>query len=191
MIYSDKYQNSKVRSVEAPNKKSLFGWDWNISKNNRLSMTGAAKAVATVFGVGYSPIAPGTVGSIFGCLIVYIISLFVEINPVVLLAAIALAYAIGFWATKQLETLWPHDDNRIVIDEALGIFVSLLFLPYSPKLLICALVIFRIFDIFKPLGIRRIDNFHSGHAVMFDDILAGIYTNIVLQIIFRWGMVTL
>ena len=151
-------------------------------------MVGPAKIVATVLGSGYSPLAPGTAGSIFGCLIVILLSYFTTIQPITLGIVILITYTLGIWSIGILQNVWPHDDNRIVIDEALGIFISLLFLPYSHELLIWALIIFRIFDIFKPLGIKRLDNYNSIQSVMWDDILAGIYTNIILQIIFRWGM---
>jgi len=154
-------------------------------------MVHLAKILATFFGGGYSPIAPGTVGSIFACLVVYALSAFVEINFALILGMSILTFLIGKWSIDYLSNIWIHDDNKIVVDEALGIFVSLLYVPYSWQMLLCGLIVFRFFDIVKPLGIRRIDKMNSNYAVMFDDVLAGIYTNIILQIIFRWGIVSL
>ena len=150
-----------------------------------------AKAVATVFGTGYSPFAPGTVGTLFGCMVVYLISLFVDINWTLLLVLSVLTYSVGFWSIYKVANIWPHDDNRIVIDEVVGIFVSILFIPYSLKMLVCAFFIFRFFDIIKPMGIRYVDKLQTHNGVLLDDVLAGVYTNIILQIILRWDIVSL
>tara|TARA_Y100000385_G_scaffold291312_1_gene368518 strand:+ start:1315 stop:1779 length:465 start_codon:yes stop_codon:yes gene_type:complete len=146
-------------------------------------MTRLATIIASFFGAGYSPLAPGTVGSIAAVLIIYGMSHFVD-NLLCTLAILAiLSYLFGVWSIGNLPSYWNHDDGKVVIDEAHGIFVSMLFVPYTEINLIIGLVLFRFFDILKPLGIRNIDNLKNDHSVMLDDTAAGICTNIVLQVL--------
>jgi phosphatidylglycerophosphatase A len=74
------------------------------------------------------------------------------------------------------------DSYRVVIDEVAGMWVSLLFVPITTPTLVAGLVLFRFFDITKPLYIRRMEKLPGGVGVMMDDVLAGVYTNILLQI---------
>jgi phosphatidylglycerophosphatase A len=90
---------------------------------------------------------------------------------------------IGVWAIKKVHTEWKHDSGRIVIDEVVGIFITLVAVPFNWKYYLVGLVVFRIFDIWKPLLIRKVDNMHSNWSVMLDDDLAGVYSFIVVEII--------
>lgn len=146
------------------------------------------KTIATFFGLGYMPVAPGTFGALGGmaisCGMLYLGLTHPIWNTLHLAMALA-AYLGGAWATKKLESVWGHDPSKVVIDETMGFWVSILFLPQDWRVLVAGFVVFRFFDILKPLGIRRVDNLRSHHAVMADDLLAGIYANIFLQIIVR------
>ena len=89
---------------------------------------------------------------------------------------------MGLQASHQAEKTLGKDSGHIVIDEVCGYLISVLFLPKTTGYLIAAFVLFRIFDIFKPPPIRKIERSISGGAgIMLDDVLAGIYTNICLQ----------
>ncbi|MCR9290425.1 phosphatidylglycerophosphatase A [Saprospiraceae bacterium] len=147
------------------------------------------KIMATGFGVGYSPFAPGTMGALVGVLFL-VPNLFIStwfngsylIDPVLVLL-ILVFFFIGVKATNELEPEWGHDPQKIVIDEIIGFWIAMIAVPYTAWTLFVGFVLFRIFDIWKPLGIRRMEKFNGGWGVMMDDVLAGIYANIVLQIL--------
>lgn len=150
-----------------------------------------SKTIATFFGLGYIPVAPGTFGALGGMVISLVIMSFhtdsAWWNGVHLVMSAA-AYFAGVMACRNLESSWGHDPSRVVIDEALGFWISILFLPQDWRILAAGFVLFRFFDILKPLGIRKVDKLQSHHAVMADDVIAGIYANIVLQVVVRiWG----
>jgi len=90
---------------------------------------------------------------------------------------------LGYWSILDLPSGWIHDDQRIVIDEVVGLFTTMIFVPISWQTLILALFLFRIFDIWKPLGIRRLDNLDSELSVIVDDLLAGVYANLTLHLL--------
>jgi phosphatidylglycerophosphatase A len=84
-----------------------------------------------------------------------------------------------------VEKEWGHDSNRVVIDELQGMMTALFLMPNDWRYLLVAFVLFRFFDIAKPLGIRRMEAFAGGWGVMLDDLLAGIYSNVLLQVIVK------
>src|SRR5690606_26458527 len=90
---------------------------------------------------------------------------------------------LGIWSANEVEQLWGKDSNKVVIDEVVGMCITLLFIPISIKYIVIGLLLFRFFDIAKPLFIRRMESLKGGWGVMADDVLAGIYSNIVLQAI--------
>ena len=142
------------------------------------------KIVASFFGTGYSPVAPGTAGAILAALMVWFwqsqdTTLIYYGWP--LLIATIIATLIGVYATDQLEPEWGKDPSKVVIDEAVGLWISILFIPVNLYYLLAGLVLFRIFDIWKPLGIRKMEQVKGGWGVMLDDVLAGVYANLILQ----------
>jgi phosphatidylglycerophosphatase A len=140
------------------------------------------KLAATVFGIGYLGKGVGTIAAFFACIVWYL--LWHDTNPTTpaILLTIAVT-ALGIWNGNKVEPIWGKDHNRVVIDEVAGMFISLLFVPVALPYVIIAFILFRFFDITKPLFIRRLENLPGGWGVMFDDVLAGVYANIVLQII--------
>ncbi|MEE9372758.1 MAG: phosphatidylglycerophosphatase A [Saprospiraceae bacterium] len=148
-----------------------------------------ASLIASFFGAGYSPVAPGTVGSLLAVIIIYVLSLLVDNMRYVIPILAILSYGVGILSISKLPDTWAHDDGRIVIDEAHGIFIALAFIPFSVMTLVLGLVVFRFFDILKPFGIRKLDKWYNNHGVMLDDTLAGIYSNIVLQFALLWQIV--
>ena len=144
--------------------------------------------IGTGFGSGFSPFAPGTAGALLAVLIWFGISVIVsEICLIWLTVALILFFTVmGVWATNRLEPFWGEDPSRVVVDEMVGVWIALLAAPSGNVwYALGAFALFRLFDIFKPLGIHRMESFPGGIGVMMDDILAGIYSFVVL-IGVRW-----
>lgn len=145
------------------------------------------KTIATGFGSGYTPIAPGTAGAALGCLLLggyqhFIGHTTTNLFQLSFLILIILTTVIGAIATYQLEPEWGEDPSKVVIDEIIGVWIALLFVPLTWQNILIGFISFRLFDIYKPLGIRKLEAIPKGWGVMLDDVLAGIYANIVLQI---------
>jgi len=143
--------------------------------------------IVTTFGAGFSPIAPGTAGAIVGCVFLWAFNQ-IQIfpfypNPGLFIGLIIVVALIGIYATNQLEREWGKDPSKVVIDELVGVWIAMIFVPFTWLNLFLAFGLFRFFDILKPLGIRKMENFKGGIGVMADDVLAGIYANLVLQLI--------
>jgi phosphatidylglycerophosphatase A len=151
--------------------------------------------IATGFGVGFIPFAPGTFGSILGLLIAYfLISVF---NPDVILqqnsliiVSVILAF-LGIWAANRAEKIFDQKDaGQIVLDEVCGQLISFIFIaPYLRRLGgqwvwwgIAGFILFRAFDILKPYPLKVLEQIRGGLGVMLDDIIAGIYAAVVLSI---------
>jgi len=143
------------------------------------------KAIVTVLGLGMAPIAPGTFGAL-GAVLLYFILYYLNIpfDLVPLLFAISVISLIGIWSTNALLKDWGEDPSKVVIDEFVGILVTMILIPINPFNIIVGFVLFRFFDILKPLGVRYIDkNVKGGLGVMLDDVLAGIYACLLLHLI--------
>ena len=144
------------------------------------------KLNATVLGAGYSPFAPGTMGALVGVLILFLIK---WLQPDLqyftwgLLLATLIFTVLGVWSTNELESEWGKDPSKVVVDELIGVWIAVLWIPVETQWLILGFILFRFFDITKPLGIRKLEEIKGGWGVMLDDVGAGIYANIVLQII--------
>lgn len=94
----------------------------------------------------------------------------------------------GVWSGNELEKQWGKDSSRIVVDEVAGMAIGLLFVPTGWPFLLVAFILFRFFDISKILYIKKMERFPGGWGVMGDDVLAGIYTNVVMQLIVYCGL---
>ncbi len=152
-----------------------------------------AVIVATGFGLGFAPIAPGTFGSLLGAAFFYYLSIqpLLAFRPQVLqnciLAGAVLTAFAGTWAATRAEKIFDRKDaGQIVIDEVCGQLITFAFVPIHLKkqvLLITFIgfLLFRFFDIFKPYPIRRMESLGDGLGVMTDDILAGLYAALVLS----------
>ncbi|MES2881419.1 MAG: phosphatidylglycerophosphatase A [Bacteroidota bacterium] len=139
--------------------------------------------MATVFGIGYIQKGAGTVAALFCCIVWLLCHQTQTSNTLIDLICTAFIFFAGLWSSSLVEKNWGHDSNRIVIDELLGMCVALLFVPVSLTTVAIAFLFFRFFDIAKPLYIRRVEKLPGGWGVMTDDLLAGIYANLLLQII--------
>jgi len=143
-----------------------------------------AVAFASFGYVGFAPVAPGTVGAAaaipFFVLLRWAGSAWLEI---VVCAVIVVA---GAWSARLTErALGVEDPGPVVIDEVVGMLVSLLFLPGTWPVIVAAFVAFRVFDIVKPWPARRLEHIPGGWGVMADDVMAGVYANLAVQILLR------
>lgn len=142
-----------------------------------------SKLIATAFGIGYIQKGAGTVAALFCCVAWYFLRDMAEpMMEVFLLVAI---FFLGVFTATRVEKVWGHDSNRVVIDEVHGMLVALFLLPADWRYVLAAFVLFRFFDIVKPLGIRRMERQPAGWGVMLDDVLAGLYSNVILQLIIK------
>lgn len=144
--------------------------------------------IATGFGAGFSRLAPGTAGALVATLGWLALSYFVSATFLLIITILLIGVftILGIMAGDKLEPFWGEDSQRIVVDEMVGVWIALLAVPGNDLIYAAAaFVLFRLFDIFKPLGIRRMESFKGGVGVMMDDILAGVYS-CVLLIGVRW-----
>lgn len=143
--------------------------------------------IATGFGSGYSPIAPGTAGSLLAMLIWWGYSLLfshcISIPVLTFIVIVVFTFA-GVWSSSVVEKYWGEDPSRVVVDEMVGTWIALLAVPEGAHwgYMLAAFVLFRFFDIMKPLGVRKMESLPSGFGIMADDILAGIYGFIVIYL---------
>jgi phosphatidylglycerophosphatase A len=141
-------------------------------------------AIASMLHLGFIPGAPGTYASIATTLIFYLIYLIsYRILPSLHLSAVCILSVVGvFTSAKASKSSGMEDPSFVVIDEAAGQLLTFLFLPVNALNLILGTVAFRLFDIWKPFPIRRLEPLGKGVGIMADDLLAGVYANLVLQL---------
>jgi phosphatidylglycerophosphatase A len=144
-------------------------------------MNSVFKYIATLLFIGYLPIAQGTFGTLVAFLICILLKPTLLLHMMILLTIIP----IGILSSHRAEMLLNERDSRhIVIDEFCGYFFAMIAVPFSLSYSLIAFFLFRVFDILKPFPIRTIESYlHGGIGIMADDIMAAIYTNIVLQIL--------
>jgi len=148
---------------------------------------GPAVWIATAFGAGYSPFAPGTAGSAVGVVVVVGLSLLrlppIRASVVLALGAVFL-FAVGVWAAGQAEDYFGRTDpGQVVIDEVVGQMLTFLLLPRASYAWLGAgFLLFRIFDILKPFPARRAERIPRGWGIMVDDVVAGLYAMAALTL---------
>ena len=139
------------------------------------------KWIAGCFGIGHIK-GGGTIAALVTCVAWWLQQSDSGFGKwtIVITAAVLI---IGTWSSSIVEKDWGKDSSRVVIDEVAGMCIGLLFVPVTIKWIVIGLVLFRFFDIVKPLYIRKAEALPAGWGVMADDVLAGIYTNLLLQLI--------
>lgn len=140
--------------------------------------------IATGFGVGYSPVAPGTLGTLVAIPIYYFLS---DIpSPLYEITLIGFLF-LSVWISEYAERIFgKKDDQRIVIDEIIGFLITMLWVPKTILFVILGFFLFRFFDILKPFPIRSLEKrLKGGFGVVLDDVVAGVYANIILHLIGR------
>jgi phosphatidylglycerophosphatase A len=148
----------------------------------------AAIALATAGGAGFSPVAPGTAGSIVGVLL-YLSIEWLRVGayyPHVII----FFFIVGIWASSRVENLWGHDSSRIVIDEVVGQMITYGVAAGRYQLsafhILLGFGLFRLFDIVKPFPIRYLEKFKGGLGVIADDVGAGIFALAVLTLVVHY-----
>ena len=150
----------------------------------RPSFPAVALAIATVGGVGYVPVAPGTFGSAAG------LALWWAIGPsaVVQAVVIAIVFAAGVWSGSVCEGHFCRTDpGHVVIDEVAGMLITLFLNPVGWGGALVAFVLFRLADVVKPYPANRFEQLHGGLGVMADDCMAAVYANLALRALLLLG----
>jgi len=136
---------------------------------------------AAGFGAGYSPIAPGTMGTLVAIPIYFFLS-FIPF-PLYELTIITFFF-LSSWISDKAQRHWGKRDHpRIVIDEMVGFLITMLWIPKTTLFIILGFFLFRFFDIVKPPPIRLLERVRGGYGVVLDDVMAGIYANIILHVV--------
>ena len=141
--------------------------------------------VATCAHVGYAPVAPGTFGSLLALVLYYLIRR--QQSTTIELGALAVIVVIGLWSATEAEHHFGGiDPGPVVIDEVVGMLMTLALHPVNIWGAIAGFFIFRVLDIVKPWPARRLELLPGGFGVVLDDVMAGVYGNLIV-----WGMISL
>jgi len=139
-----------------------------------------AIALATAFGAGYAPIAPGTFGSAVGLVLWWLLPQ----STAVQLAAIVVVFALGTWSGSVAERHFKRTDpGHVVLDEVLGMQITLLLNPVGWVGALIGFLLFRVADIIKPYPANKLEALHGGFGIMADDAMAAVYSNIALRLV--------
>ena len=141
--------------------------------------------IATGFGAGYLPKAPGTWGSLVG------VALWFGLRDLALLPYLgvtATLFVVGTLCAGSAEKIVDRaDPGLVVVDEIVGQLLALLAAPHHPVAALLAFLVFRVFDILKPFPANWLDrHIHGGLGIMLDDVVAGLYSLLVLQLVWRY-----
>jgi phosphatidylglycerophosphatase A len=142
--------------------------------------------VATAGYAGYFPLAPGTVGSVVGLLVYGVV--WWSGSRAVELGLIAALFALGVWAGTTAERYFGGiDPGPVVIDEVVGMLITLAFVPVGLAGALTGFVLFRVFDVIKPFPAGRLERLPGGLGVMADDAMAAVYANVCLRLV-QWAV---
>ncbi len=139
--------------------------------------------LSTLFGIGYFPYAPGTIGTLFTAILYLILPINLQKVSYTEFFILILIFGFSIPIISKAEQYLGHDNKKIVLDEFFGYLVSILFFEKTIFNIVAAFVLFRIFDIFKPEPVDSMQKLPRGLGVMMDDIFAGVYSNVILRII--------
>jgi len=146
--------------------------------NSQSPITVLALAVATVGGIGYAPVAPGTFGSIAGLAVWWLLPAWAVVHAI----AIAILFVVGSWAGNVAETHFQKiDPGQVIIDEVMGMLITLFLNPVGWAGALLAFFLFRLFDVIKPYPSNRFEALPGGVGVMADDGMAAVYANLALR----------
>ena len=136
--------------------------------------------IATCAYVGYMPVAPGTWGSAIGVAIYYLVRR--QGSAAIELGTIAVLLAVGLWAATEAEHHFGGIDPRpVVIDEVVGMLITLALVPVNTFGVVVGFLIFRVLDVVKPWPARRLEHLPGGFGVVLDDVMAGVYGNVIMM----------
>ena len=143
-------------------------------------------ALATIGGIGFFPFASGTLGSAVAMIPYYFCR-----HHALLYITVTLGFVfVGLWSSGRAEKyLGEKDPHAVVIDEVAGYLIAAAFLPSFWGYPVAAFFLFRLFDVWKPFPIRQSQNLGGGLGIMIDDVLAGLLTNFILQVVYYFTKV--
>ncbi len=142
------------------------------------------KMLSTWFYIGYSPFAPGSMASVAGVLIYLVLGQYVFAYILLFIVVTVL----GFMVSGPMEKLINSTDpSCVVIDEISGVMLAFFLLPAKWPIIVTAFFLFRAFDMFKIYPGNKFEELHGGVGIMMDDVMAGLYTNIIMHIAIRWA----
>ena len=148
--------------------------------------------LATGLGSGFSPVAPGTAGTLVAVPPAFLLTALLPNRPLVQAAVVGLTIALAIWsAGVAAPGFGRKDPSQIVVDEIAGYFVAVAFLPAGWVTLAAAFALFRLFDITKPPPCRWAEGLPGGLGIVADDLIAGLYANLVLRILCVFGVLSL
>jgi phosphatidylglycerophosphatase A len=137
--------------------------------------------LASGLGAGFSPYAPGTAGTLVAIPITLLLS---PIRSPVYELTLLTFFFFSSWIAERAQNHWQkEDDQRIVIDEIMGYFLTMLWIPKTLLFISFGFLLFRFLDIVKPFPCRQLEKVRGGFGVVLDDVFAGIYANIGLQLL--------
>lgn len=139
--------------------------------------------IGSGFFTGYAPFATGTVGSAIGLIFFFIPNFH---DPLILIPVTVLLFVVGGLAAEKMENVYGQDPSVVTVDEVVGMWLSVWFIQPTIINLATAFVIFRVLDILKPYPAQLFDRKRGGWNIMIDDVIAGLYTNVIIQIAIRW-----
>lgn len=140
--------------------------------------------LATGLGTGYLPVAPGTWGTLVG---VGFAALLAPLSVWQFLVVVTIFCVCAVWVADLASVMFhDRDPRQVVIDEIAGYLVAVVGHPWSWKLALAAFLLFRLFDVVKPPPCRHVERWRGGLGIVADDLLAGIYVNLLLWVIMRW-----
>jgi len=138
--------------------------------------------IATCGYLGYVPVAPGTFGSAAGLVVFAAVRW--SGSPALELAVIILLFAVGVWSANAAERHFGGvDPAPVILDEVVGMLITLAFLPVNITGAVVGFLLFRLFDVVKPWPANRLEAVHGGLGVMADDAMAGVYGNVAMRLL--------
>lgn len=143
-----------------------------------------SKTIASVGGIGYVGKGGGTAAAMLFCIIWLLLPVSYS-NTIWQVVITFFIITIGIWSSNEVDKVWGKDSSKVVIDEVAGMAITLLYVPQHIVYMLAGLAAFRFFDVVKPLGIKKLENWPKGWGVMADDVLAGLYSLIVVQLLLQ------
>ena len=138
--------------------------------------------IATCGYLGYVPVAPGTFGSAAGLVVLAAVRW--SGSPALEVTVIILLFAVGVWSANAAERHFGGvDPAPVILDEVVGMLITLAFLPVNITGAIVGFLLFRLFDVVKPWPANRLEALHGGLGVMADDAMAGVYGNVAMRLL--------
>ena len=138
--------------------------------------------IATLLFTGYVPVAPGTAGSALIAVVYYFLCS--STGVVDWLVILGVSFAVGVYTADRMSRVWGPDPGRVVADEGVGYLVTVAFLPHGLWSAALGFLVFRILDIWKPFPARQLEKLPGGWGIVADDVMAGIYGNLFLRLVF-------